>query len=809
MTDQKETSGKSTAAGGASGMMPLTDIIFLTLHHWPWILLSIFICVGMAYVYLLRTPNVYTRSAQVQLKDDSKIRRSRSDMDELVSMGVLSSGSNIQNEIHNLKSKDLMEEVVRRLGLDVNYYVDGSFHDKVVYGYDQPVKLTVVDYPDDGSYSLDLNVTPAGKVTITNLTGSDTEYSGSFTGTLSDTISTPIGKVVVTPYQGYDPEDKVSLKIRKRPLIAARNSYNGRLGVSIPKDDEGSVVNLTMSDQSVQRADDVLNTLIGVYNENWIRDRNQIAVSTSSFINDRLGVIESELGNVDSDISSYKSANLVPDFNAAASMYMSQDQQNQTQIQNVDNQLAMARYIKSYLTTEGSHDRLLPANTGLQNSTLQSLIGEYNSTLLQRNGLLAKSSDKNPLVVQLDGQLDAQRLAIAGTIDNEIIALNTQLKSLRASEARTISRLASNPTQAKNLLSVERQQKVKESLYLFLLQKREENELSQAFTAYNTRVINRPGDSGVPPTPHRGRILGMAFLLGLALPFGVTYLKEMSNTKVRGRKDIKDLTIPFLGEIPQYAPSSKGDEDTRRILVKGGKRDIINEAFRVLRTNVQFMCNSTEGTKVIALTSFNPGSGKSFISVNLGMSMALKGKKVLVIDGDMRHGSTSSYIDSPRVGLASYLSGSESDVRKLIVTVPECDTLSILPIGPVPPNPTELLETPRFASMINNLKGDYDYIIVDCPPIEVVADTQIIDQYVDRTFFIIRAGLFERSMLPDLEHIYDEKKFHNIALILNGTRNEQGRYGYSHSYRYGYGYGYGYGYNYGTDGKKKRKKKLF
>ena len=346
MTDQKETSGKSTAAGGASGMMPRTDIIFLTLHHWPWILLSIFICVGMAYVYLLRTPNVYTRSAQVQLKDDSKIRRSRSDMDELVSMGVLSSGSNIQNEIHNLKSKDLMEEVVRRLGLDVNYYVDGSFHDKVVYGYDQPVKLTVVDYPDDGSYSLDLNVTPAGKVTITNLTGSDTEYSGSFTGTLSDTISTPIGKIVVTPYQGYDPEDKVSLKIRKSPLIAARNSYNGRLGVSIPKDDEGSVVNLTMSDQSVQRADDVLNTLIGVYNENWIRDRNQIAVSTSSFINDRLGVIESELGNVDSDISSYKSANLVPDFNAAASMYMSQDQQNQTQIQNVDNQLAMAQIVE-------------------------------------------------------------------------------------------------------------------------------------------------------------------------------------------------------------------------------------------------------------------------------------------------------------------------------------------------------------------------------------------------------------------------------------------------------------------------------
>ena len=300
----------------------------------------------------------------------------------------------------------------------------------------------------------------------------------------------------------------------------------------------------------------------------------------------------------------------------------------------------------------------------------------------------------------------------------------------------------------------------------------------------------------------------MAFLIGLAIPFSVTYVRETNNTKVRGRKDIEHLAVPFLGEIPQYTKESRKKSNaeaqkTNSVVVKEGKRDIINEAFRVLRTNVEFMCGSTTGAKVIAFTSFNPGSGKSFISVNLGMSIALKRKKVLIIDGDMRHGSTSAYIGSPSLGLSNYLSGSENDISKVIVRDTVCDTLFYLPVGSIPPNPTELLESSRLSDLIGTAKEEFDYIIIDCPPIEVVAAAQIIDRYADRTFFIIRAGLLERAILPDLDRLYEEKKYRNMAFVLNGTRNDQGRYGYSHSYRYGYGYGYGYGYNYGSDGKKK------
>uniref|UniRef100_UPI0025B77900 polysaccharide biosynthesis tyrosine autokinase n=1 Tax=Duncaniella muris TaxID=2094150 RepID=UPI0025B77900 len=602
--------------------------------------------------------------------------------------------------------------------------------------------------------------------------------------------------------EGYKPGEAVELNVVKAPVSATAGGYESRMVIAM-SGDKSSVINLTVTDQSTQRAQALLSTLIGVYNEYWIRDKNQIAVSTSNFINERLGVIESELGNVDSDISSYKSANLIPDVSAASSMYMSQNQQISQQIMDLKNQLKQTLYIKSYLGAASDNEKMLPMNSGVANVDIQSQITDYNNLVLQRNSLLAKSSDKNPLVVQLNEQMDQMRHAILASVDNSINALNMQISSLQGSQASTTSKIASNPSQAKYLLSVERQQKVKESLYLFLLQKREENELSQAFTAYNTRVVNKPASFG-PTAPNTRNILMMSFLLGLAIPFGVVYLMESNNTKVRGRKDVEHLAVPFLGELPQDGHEKKKEAgEANTIVVKGGKRDIINEAFRVLRTNVEFMCNSSEGNKVIAMTSFNPGSGKSFVSMNLGMAIALKGKKVLIVDGDMRHGSTSAYMGSPARGLADYLGGAVSEVDTLIVKTPECQNMQVLPIGSIPPNPTELLESPRFGELIGELKSRFDYVIIDCPPIEVVADAQIIDKFADRTFFVIRAGLFDRSMLPELDRLYEEKKYRNMSFILNGSRNDQGRYGYSHTYRYGYGYGYGYGYNYGGGEKKK------
>ena len=788
---------KSVNAGSA---VPLTDILYRTLHHWPWVLLSLVVCVGAAVVYLLCTPKVYTTTASIMIKDEAAGKSAGAE--DFGDFGLFQNKTNIQNEITTLKSADLMEEVVRRLDLDMNYYIPGRFHDVVAYGSNLPVRVEMPGFAENGSALFRVEVDGAGKVSVSDVKSGDLKSEERVQGAMNDTLRTAVGPMVVVAAEGYKPGEAVELNVVKAPVSATAGGYESRMVIAM-SGDKSSVINLTVTDQSTQRAQALLSTLIGVYNEYWIRDKNQIAVSTSNFINERLGVIESELGNVDSDISSYKSQHLIPDVSAASSMYMSQNQQISQQIMDLRNQLKQTLYIKSYLGAASDNEKMLPMNSGVANVDIQSQITDYNNLVLQRNSLLAKSSDKNPLVVQLNEQMDQMRHAILASVDNSINALNMQISSLQGSQASTTSKIASNPSQAKYLLSVERQQKVKESLYLFLLQKREENELSQAFTAYNTRVVNKPASFG-PTAPNTRNILMMSFLLGLAIPFGVVYLMESNNTKVRGRKDVEHLAVPFLGELPQDGHEKKKEAgEANTIVVKGGKRDIINEAFRVLRTNVEFMCNSSEGNKVIAMTSFNPGSGKSFVSMNLGMAIALKGKKVLIVDGDMRHGSTSAYMGSPARGLADYLGGAVSEVDTLIVKTPECQNMQVLPIGSIPPNPTELLESPRFGELIGELKSRFDYIIIDCPPIEVVADAQIIDKFADRTFFVIRAGLFDRSMLPELDRLYEEKKYRNMSFILNGSRNDQGRYGYSHTYRYGYGYGYGYGYNYGSGEKKK------
>ena len=352
-----------------------------------------------------------------------------------------------------------------------------------------------------------------------------------------------------------------------------------------------------------------------------------------------------------------------------------------------------------------------------------------------------------------------------------------------------------------------REQKVKEALYLFLLQKREENELSQAFTAYNTRIISPPCGSIYPVSPVRRNIMLIAFAIGLAIPIGLIYLRESLDTKLRGRKDLENVKVPFVGEIPFCKNRhvkrglmfwKKKSETGRHLVVKAGVRNVVNEAFRIVRTNLEFMLRNSDG-KVILITSFNPGSGKSFIAMNMASSFALKGKRVLVIDGDLRHGTSSKYVGTPEEGLSDYLSGQVDNVQRVIVQDYHNPTLYVLPIGTMPPNPTELLQNERMTSAVSELRQQFDYVFIDCPPIEVVADTQILAPMADRTIFIVRTGLLERSMIREIDKLYDSAKYPNMSLILNGSKGHGDRHGYR--YRYGYGYGYGYGYHYGGDEK--------
>ena len=775
----------------------LRDLFSLCLDKWPWFILSLFITIGLAEAYLLMSPPLYTRYASLLIKEDGKGNRTlSSELNSDVELGLFTVNTNVNNEMISLQSPDLLLEVVKRLGIEVDYKTDGTFHKETLYGQSLPVKVQFRDLAYNDYCSLMITLRNDGRLLLSDIRLNNGKVVDSvYIVTIGKEVKTPVGRLTVTatPYFKQAVSHGMDIYIVRSALMSAVSYCKSRMSVK-QSDEKSSIVDITYKDVVTQRADDFLNTLISAYNENWVKDKNRIAISTSEFINERLVVIEQELGHVDSDISSYKSSNLIPDVEAASDMYMNTANQANIQITDLNNQLYMARYIREHVNNKNSKDQLLPANSGINSSIIEQQIKEYNEKMLQRNSLVSNSSVENPLVMDFDKKLGEMRSAIVSSIDNQVNTLSTQIRGLRGIQGASTSRMASNPTQAKYLLSVERQQKVKESLYLFLLQKREENELSQAFTAYNTRVITSPTASSSSSDLLRRNILLLAIVLGLFIPTLIVFIRETLNTKVRGKRDIRQLSVPFIGEIPLYGHRKKAKKavEEYRLLVKPKSRNLINEAFRVVRTNMEFMVGAGEGKScIVMITSANPGSGKTFLTINIATSFSIKEKRVIAIDLDMRRASLSEYVSKPKTGIADYLAGRFEDWHEIVVPVADHDCLSVIPVGTIPPNPVELLFNKRLESLLKELRDEYDMVFVDCPPVDIVADASVISRWADQTIFVIRTGLMDRDLLPVVEGFYRDKRFTNMSILLNGTPMSSHHYG---SHRYGYGYGYSYGY---------------
>ena len=790
--------------------MTLKNIIFCCLSHWQWFVLSTVVCLGIATYRLLSTPPVYQRQATIMIKDEGKNSSVATDVATMFSeLGMAGTKNNVYNEVKALQSPDVVLEAVKRMALDVDYRLKGNFHDHTLYGKQLPVKVIFHGLPEDVTADMQLHIKDKHTVTLSDFKRSDRDEDemkqDPVNVRLNSVTNTPVGRVTVYATNNYDiyrTHANEPVRVIRRSIYATTSSASARLNAQI-SDKNATLIDITFSDRNPQRACDFINTLIRVYRETWLKDKNRMTIATSNFITERLGVIESELGDVDENISSYKSSHLLPDVEAASAIYMEQSKETGDKLLKLSTQRAMAQYVRGYLDQGVRSNQLLPVNSGINSANIEEQIAKYNALLLQRNSLISNSSERNPLVQNYDQQLEAMRTSILTSIDNLVVNIDTEIEHLQAEEQRTNSQIASNPNQAKYLQSVGRQQKVKEALYLFLLQKREENELSQAFTAYNTRIVAAPHGSPAPISPVRSKMLLVGLLIGLAIPGGIIYFRESTRTTIRGRKDIEHLSVPFIGEIPMACKTKRTLLGSKyiplkdEIVVEAGKRDLVNEAFRVLRTNLEFI-TSDEQRKcpVIAFTSFNPGSGKSFIAPNIAVSLAVKGSRVLIVDGDMRHCSTSKTFGMTGPGLSDYLSG-RVELDDIIKEINKYEGLAVIPVGTVPPNPTELLLKKRLAEGIEILRERFDYILIDCPPMELVADAQIINKCVDRTVFVIRAGLLERTMLPELEKIYQNNKYKNISIILNGTEIANARYGMKYGYRYSYQYGYGSGYSYG------------
>lgn len=773
-------------------MVSMRDVLMVCVSNWKWFVLSLFITMGLAVLYLLKTPQVHTCTTSILIKSSENESNTEKELQEL---GIYQSSSNMTNEILSLSTTVIASEIVDRLSLDVNYLHEGTFHKEVVYGLDLPVTVIFEGLANDETASIRLALEADSTVTISELERNGKKAAGNVTLRLGASTNTAVGKITVLPSSSYKKGMTNNLQVIRSGRNATISQVSGRINAEL-RDKNSTIIDIKYKDVSIARAEDVLNTLISVYNENWIEDRNRMSVSTSAFIRDRLAVIEQELGDVDQDISQYKSTHLIPDIQEIGSVAMSQAIDAEKQSINIGNQIYMARYIRNYLMNTHDFKQLLPTNSGLGNTTLEEQINQYNEMVLKRNKHIAISSAQNPLVMDLDKNLASMKETIIHSLDNELTMLQNKQSSIQSSHSQAKARIVAKPKQEEHLLGIERQQKVKEALYLFLLQKREENELSQAFTAYNTKLIEPPHNSGLPVEPNRMNILLIALCTGLLVPCGIFFLRENMNTTVRGRKDLEPIKeIPYLGEIPlanshkkEKWQKSDSHKEIPQTLVAEKKRDYINEAFRVVRANLEFTLNSDENKHhVIMLTSMNPDSGKTFITLNLSTSLGIKGKKVIALDLDLRRATLSRCLGERLHGISNYLNGQESDYKPLIRKI---GCIDVLPCGTIPPNPTELLYSPRLKQLLEELRKDYDYVFIDCSPVEIVADASIANPYADITLFIIRARLFDRKALTDVKQWFTEDKYKRLSVILNGTTDDYTNYGY---HRYGYRYGYHYG----------------
>ena len=773
--------------------LTLKDIVEMVWTRKWWYVLSILICLVFAAIYLYRTPSVYQRTAKVIINEDGQDAALRDLASFTGGMTGKSSGENVNNEVEAFASPDLMQIVVERLGLQTTYTEKQIFR-SVEHYTDTPVELKVVESIPQSSFSFSLEKRKDGVLVLSDfMVGPEKIKADAVTGLPSDTLMTPVGRLMLTPTVNFAGWDK-PYTIKWVNSMGKAKSYCRNLSATI-SGKQTSVIVLSLEDVFPARAENILNTLIDVYNETWIHDKNRSARNTTAFINERLIVIEQELGGIETDLKEFKQENKLTDIQMASQAYLQESTTYSAQAFDVNNQLTIAQYIRGYIT-DPSHSRdLIPANSGLTNSDIESQITEYNDMVLTRDRLLAGSSEKNPLVLDMNTSLNAMKTTIIRSIDNLVAALELQADRLKGQEEQIMGRIVSSSGTEMELLSIERQQKVKESLYIYLLQKREENEIAGLVNVGNTRLIMSPNGSPSPVSPNRMMVLLVAIILGCGIPFGISLILKMTDTSVKCRKDIEKSKVPFLGDIPLMGEDKRSglsrlkkkdrfDTSNCRIMVKSGKRDSVNEAFRVLRTNIDMMAGKGDRCSTMIVTSLNPNAGKTFVIMNVAAGAALKGARTLLLDLDLRKATLSKSLEMNGTGTVAYLTGKTDDFRGCIRTVSE--NLSILPVGSIPPNPSELLLSDRFESMLMALKKEYDYIFIDCPPVEIVADTYIISRYADMTLFVVRSGLLDRRDIPILDRLYSDGKLKHMSLILNGVEAFSHRYG-----RYGYGYGYG------------------
>lgn len=812
MEENKNLEMESIQENEEKSSFDFATIYTVLILNWKWFVLSLIICMGAAHIYLRYATPIYQSAAKLLIKDDEGSRSSFKGGNSIMSatnLGIISNSNGIDNEMEILKSRTLAQQTVYDLKLYVNYRHEGKLKDHILYG-DQEVNIDMdLEHLKKLNAPMNLKITREGRnyhvtgsynVPIDNNTfNPEAVYIDKTFSALPATIGTRVGVVRFTQNGNYMLRDGESLKATMIAPEIAAGKYVGNLNVT-ESSKTTTIVDLVLNDEIPQRAIDYLKQLAIVYNRQANEDKNEIAVRTEQFINQRLEKINAELGSTEGQLENYKKRNNMVELKMNATQAVANADQYAQKLSEANTQVALLDELTRYMNEPSNRHQPIPSNVGLSDASATSLINEYNKIALQRNQLLHSASENSPTVTPLTAQLDDLNSSIKRAMTQARAGLRIQRNSIAAQAGKYEGQINNTPEQERMLTQIGRQQEVKSGLYLMLLQKREENSISLAATADKGKLIDTPVFAG-KVTPKNYMIMLIALILGLAIPAGILFLLEFFRYKIEGHNDVAKLTdLPIIADVAIASERAKTKAD---IVVHENKNNLMEEIFRSLRTNLQFLLKQHD--KVIMFTSTTSAEGKTFIASNVAISFALLGKKVVLVGLDIRKPRLAELfgIDDHHHGITNLLVKDEvnwSDVKEQIIPSGINDKLDILMAGPVPPNPGELVTRESLDQTMEQLKEHYDYILIDTAPVGLVTDTLALGRISNATVYVCRADFTQKASFGLINSLSMEKKLPNMSIVLNGVDLSKKKYGYY----YGYGkYGkYGKYGNYGMYGSK-------
>ncbi|MBE6291059.1 MAG: polysaccharide biosynthesis tyrosine autokinase [Bacteroidales bacterium] len=795
------------------------SLIIKLFIHWKWIAISILLCLVCAYFYIRVQTPVYRIQATIMINDEQKGTFQNQMMTLQQDFGIMSTSVGIDNEIEILRSKSIIKQAVIDLKLYTNYSIDGGFASpaQVLYGsYPINVDINREDL-DVLTSGIALNITqPNPDTYIVKYQDYDATQDKYIDikkeiKNLPCTIQTSIGTLTLTKGTSapLNPDQELTVSIVS-PIRMARACL-GALSIE-PTSKTTAVAYISYLDVNKRRGVDFVNQLVVAYNRENNNDKNQVAIKTEEFIKRRLDIVAAELDGTEEQMAQFKRSSGLTNVTGDAQRILTGSTEYEKQSVEIATQLNLLSYLREYVNNPENELMAIPANVGLSDASLSSGIVKYNEGVIERNRMLRSVNESHPTIIDLTTDLKSMANTIKLSIEAAYDALEIKQKDIERQSVKFTSKLGDAPSQEKVIEGYKRQQEVKSGLYLMLLQKREENSIALAATADNAKLIDAALANDAPVSPRSKMIWLVALAIGVAIPIGLIYLMELLRYKIEGRNDLEKLTkIPILGDVA-IAHNLKNGE--RAIVVKENSNSMMDETFRSIRTNLQFTLDGPD-KKVIQFTSSSSGEGKTFVSSNIAMSLALLGKKVILVGLDIRKPRLANIFDlnDQKRGLTTFLSSNPNDKELLFQQIMPSGVnanLDILPAGIVPPNPAELLSRVNLDNAIAFLKEKYDYIILDTAPVGLVSDTLIIARVADATVYICRADYTPKNDLNLLNSLYAESKLKNMSIVLNGVDMTKRKYGYYYGYgnygrygRYGYGkYGYGrYGqYGYGRYG---------